>query len=75
MTAFTSTYLDTTSNVKNCDIDYSLWFANGTQVLPGSSVFEFPSAATTTSIGQLFQGDNNFVGVYPLTFKGSIRYG
>ena len=52
MTGFTSTYVDASGKTKNCDIDYTLWFAgNATQVTIGNCAFEFPSPGTTTSIG------------------------
>ena len=76
MTGFTSTYVDASGKTKNCDIDYTLWFAgNATQVTIGNYAFEFPSPGTTTSIGQIYQGDNANVGTFPLTFKGAVKYG
>ena len=56
MTGFTSTYVDASGKTKNCDIDYTLWFAgNATQVTIGNCAFEFPSPGTTTSIGQILK--------------------
>ena len=78
-TTVNSLNFGTFSSTPTCDLDYTLWYSNGTEVLPSvQSAFVFPlSSAALTTVGVIYQVDNfNVLSTpYSLILKASVRYG
>lgn len=69
------------STTTPCDVDLTLWFANGTQVLSGvQSAFVLPLEVASNgkiSVSVIHQSDNFNVNLtpYSLIVKAAVRYG